>query len=427
LRVAGLTVAFGLVLLGCTTAEPAEDPEAAMATSTRVATPSARPTAARSPSPTSWPATPPPVDLELAREVVADGLREPVYVTAPPNDPRLFVVEKAGRIRIIEDGRPNPKAFLDIRKRVRAGGSTSEQGLLALAFHPEYASSGRFFVHYTSRPDGDTRVVEYRVWESDPDRADEATRRTILRVDQPFRWHNGGMLMFGPDGMLWLGLGDGGVKNDPDNHGQNPRTLLGTILRLDVDARPPGQAYGIPSDNPFANGKSGAPEVWATGLRNPWRFDIDPRRRLLYIADVGEYRFEEINVVHLDRRGPNFGWAVREGAECFSARDTECASKGFVDPALAYLHEDSCAVVGGVVYRGEAIPHLLGHYFYTDFCNGRIRSFRYNARGRIVGRRDWTKQLGRISLPTSFGLDADGELYITSADGTVSRIVRVSG
>jgi glucose/arabinose dehydrogenase len=382
------------------------------------------PSPSPSPAPTSWPRKPLPDDFELALDKVADGLEQPVFVTAPPGDPRLFVVEKAGRIRIIEDGRVVETPFLDIRKKVRAGGPTSEQGMFALAFHPDYASNGRFFVHYTARPHGDTRVIEYEVSESDPNRADVTTRRTVLKVDQPFRWHNGGMMTFGPDRMLWLGLGDGGVKNDPDDHGQNPRTLLGSILRFDVDKGTGKKAYGIPPDNPFADGEGGAPEVWAYGLRNPWRFDIDPRRQLLFVADVGEYQFEEINVVGLDDPGPNFGWAVREGDACFAGRSTDCPSKGFVDPVLTYEHSgDSCAVVGGHVYRGQAIPELAGRYFYADFCSGVIRSFRYNKRGKAVEKRDWSEQLGQVPLLTSFGMDAEGELYVMSAEGTVHRLV----
>jgi glucose/arabinose dehydrogenase len=425
----------GLLLVGCAsgTSSGAADvqettpvaPEPTPHVTPQVA---ASPTAvAPSPAPTSWPSRRLPGGFELALEKVADGLDQPIFVTAPAGDPRLFVVEKAGRVRIIANGRLQRKPFLDVHKKVLAGGPTSEQGMFALAFHPDYATNGRFFVHYTARPDGDTRVAEYRASDSDPNRADATTRRTILRVDQPFRWHNGGMMTFGPDGMLWLGLGDGGVKNDPDDHGQNPRTLLGSILRIDVDRREDDKAYGIPPDNPFADGQDGAPEVWAYGLRNPWRFDIDPRRGLLYIADVGEYRFEEINVIDLDKPGRNFGWAVREGDDCFVGRSADCPTKGFVDPVVQYAHqEDSCAVVGGFVYRGQAIPELAGRYFYTDFCSGRIRSFRYNAREKVVEKRDWSEQLGPIPLSTSFGLDADGDLYVTSAEGTVHRLVAAS-
>ena len=422
----------GLLLAGCyssASGAAAEVDQTARVTRdpTPLLVPSPTPAVTPSPVPTRRPIRRLPDDFELALEKVAEGLDQPAFVTAPAGDPRLFVVEKTGRVRIVEDGRLKRKPFLDIHKKVRAGGPTAEQGLFALAFHPDYASNGRFFVHYTAQPDGDTRVQEYRVSESDPNRADAATRRTILRVNQPFRWHNGGMMAFGPDGMLWLGLGDGGVKDDPDDYGQDPRTLLGSIVRIDVDGREDGKEYGIPPDNPFADGEDGAPEVWAYGLRNPWRFDIDPRRGLVYIADVGEYRFEEINVVDVDKPGRNFGWAIREGDDCFAGRNTDCTSKGFLDPVLTYAHEgDSCAVVGGFVYRGQAIPELTGRYFYTDFCSGRIRSFRYNARDKVVEKRDWSKQLGQIPLSTSFGMDADGELYVTSAEGSVHRLVAAS-
>lgn len=435
-----MPVVVGVLVTGCVVGETSADrgagaeeestvalaPTPTEPSPTAGATPS-QSSASPSPTPTAWPTRRLPDDFKLALDEVADGFEQPTFVTAPPDDPRLFVVEQVGRVRVLVDGEVQPAPFLDVRKKVRAGGPTAEQGMFALAFHPGYASNGRFFVHYTSRPHGNTRVEEYRVSPSDPNRADAATRRTVLRVDQPFRWHNGGMMTFGPDGMLWLGLGDGGVKNDPDDHGQNPRTLLGSILRLDVDGRAAGKHYGIPPDNPFANSGKGAPEVWAYGLRNPWRFDIDPRRQLIYIADVGEYEFEEINVVGLDEPGRNFGWAVREGDDCFAGRSSDCPSKGFVDPVVQYAHEDTCAVVGGFVYRGTAMPHLGGRYFYTDFCGGRLRSFRYNAKGKAVEKRDWTEQVGQIRLPTSFGLDAGGEVYITSAEGAVYQLVPGDG
>lgn len=232
-----------LVMTACTSATSTadqeterEDPVASAPTQTAAATPAPRPTRTPEQRPTARPATArqrgkPKLELD----VVADRLNQPIHVTAPPGDPRLFIVEKVGRIRIVEDGELADTPFLDIRTRVLASGQTSEQGMYALAFHPDYASNGRFFVHYAARPNGNTRVEEYRVSDTDPGRSDPGTRRVILRVKQPFRWHNGGMMRFGPDGMLWLGLGDGGVKNDPSDHGQNPRTLLGTILRLDVD------------------------------------------------------------------------------------------------------------------------------------------------------------------------------------------------
>ena len=431
--VGALAATSGLCLAACTSgASVAEQqtparvsspaPEAPTRTPAERSTPTPAP--ASDPSPRAQPgASRLPRDFRLALEPVAEGLAQPTFVTAPQEDARLFIVEKVGRIRVIEDGELRSAPFLNIRRQVLAGGQTSEQGMFALAFHPDYAVNGRFYVHYTARPDGDTRVEEYRASPSNPDRADPATRRTVLKVDQPFRWHNGGMLQFGPDGMLWIGLGDGGVKNDPIGHGQNPQTLLGTILRVDVDARANGKAYGIPPDNPFADGGRGKPEVWAYGLRNPWRFDVDPGRGLLYIGDVGEFRFEEINIVGTDEPGRNFGWAVREGSACFTESAVGCTVKGMTDPTVEYLHDDSCAVVGGMVYRGQAIPELRGRYFYADFCNGRVRSFRYTRRGRVVERRDWTNQLGQVPLPTSFGVDADGELYITSARGAVHRVV----
>ena len=341
---------------------------------------------------------------------VADGLDFPVHLTSPPGDPRLLVVEKSGTIRVIQDGEVLPEPFLDLRAEVSRG---SEQGLLSLAFHPDYASNGRFFVDYTNRA-GDTRVVEYRV-SADPDRADPAPVQTILSVDQPFANHNGGLVVFGPDGMLYVGLGDGGSGGDPQGNGQNLETLLGKILRLDVDA---GSPYAVPTDNPFTGQAGARGEIWAFGLRNPWRFSFDRETGALFIADVGQNSLEEVNARPGDEGGVNYGWNVMEGTECFG--DDACDRTGLVLPVVEYDHGEGCSVTGGFVYRGDALPELQGHYFFSDFCSGFVRSFRL-AGGAAVEERRWPELEPGGSVP-SFGEDANGELYILTREGSVHRI-----
>jgi hypothetical protein len=354
---------------------------------------------------TTRPVTPEGVTLRLTP--VADGFRQPVFVAAPPGDPRLFVVDQQGTISVIhDDGRA--VTFLDLRDLVTFGG---EQGLLGLAFHPRYPADPRFFVHYSNRS-GTNVLAEHRVSAGDPDRADPESARTVLEVPQPARNHNGGMIAFGPDGFLYVALGDGGGGGDPYGNGQDPSTLLGTILRLDVDG---GEPYAIPPDNPFAGG-GGAAEVWAWGLRNPWRFSFDGDR--IFIGDVGQNAWEEIDVV--DRRvgGLNFGWPVLEGTHCYAVAD--CDPAAFEPPVLEYPHDAGrCSVTGGYVYRGAAIPGLAGSYFYGDYCSGAISSFRIDGEG-LYDARDWPA-LTTPSL-TSFGVDGDGEMYVVSASGTVFRI-----
>jgi glucose/arabinose dehydrogenase len=335
------------------------------------------------------------------------GLSRPVLVTAAPGDrERLFIVEKTGRIRIARQGRLARGAFLDIADRVS---DASEQGLLGLAFHPRFATDRRFYVHYTDRA-GDTRVVEYRVSAGEADRADPASARVILAVDQPYSNHNGGHLVFGPDGALWVGLGDGGSAGDPKRAGQDPKNLLGKMLRIDVDA-----AAGSPAARP---------SIAALGLRNPWRYDFDAATGDLYIADVGQNAWESIYAVPADRvTGHNFGWSVREGAHCFRSR--RCASEGFTAPVVDYPHEDGCSVTGGVVYRGKALPALAGAYFYADFCTGLLRSFRWSKAAGVRDHWDWRPVLDpgkRLNSVSSFGTDADGEVYVVTLVGDVFRI-----
>ena len=341
-------------------------------------------------------------------ERVVDGLESPVHLTAPAGDPRLFVVEQRGRIRIVERGRLLARPFLDLTARVGYGG---ERGLLSVAFHPDYARNGLLFVNYTERG-GDTRIERYRVT-SDPNRADSTSGELLLTIVQPFANHNGGHILFGPDRMLWIGMGDGGSAGDPMGHGQNPQTLLGAILRIDVDH---GTPYAIPRDNPFADGRRGRPEIWAIGMRNPWRLWIDDSTRNLYIADVGQNQWEEVDVVPIARGGMNFGWNLFEGSHRYRGFDRP---DGTVMPVLEYPHQDGCSITGGLVYRGARVPALRGHYLFSDYCRGWLRSFRF-ANGRASDLREW--RVPSLAGATSFGEGADGEAYVLVQSGVVWRI-----
>jgi glucose/arabinose dehydrogenase len=344
--------------------------------------------------------------VSLAVQEVVDGLTRPVYLTAPPGDDRLFVVEQAGRILIVENEQVLPTPFLDIQSIV--GSSGNEQGLLSMAFHPAYASNGLFYVSYTMI-NGDSRIARYTV-SANPSVADDASAKEILTVDQPASNHNGGLLLFDDQGLLFIGLGDGGGAGDPDENAQNLGTLLGKLLRIDVDA---GDPYATPASNPFGD------EIWALGLRNPWRFAFDATDHLLFIADVGQNEFEEVNVVASDQAPVNYGWDIMEGTHCFEP-STNCDMQGLQLPVIEYDHGAGCSVTGGFVYRGSAIPAIEGHYFYSDFCSGFLRSFRFT-NDAVVDQAEW--DVGNLGGVLSFGLDAAGELYILSNDGRVLRLV----
>jgi glucose/arabinose dehydrogenase len=348
----------------------------------------------------------------IGLETVATGLERPLLLTAPPGDDRLFIAEQPGQIRIVKDGSLLPAPYLDIRAQVRS--SSNEQGLLGFAFHPDYASNGFLYVSYTFG-NGDSRVERYTV-SPDPDRADPASALTILETDQPAANHNGGLVTFGPDGMLYVGLGDGGGAGDPFGNGQDPNTWLGAILRIDVDG---GDPYVVPADNPFVGQTGARPEIWAYGLRNPWRFAFDRESATLFVADVGQSSLEEINAAPASAGGLNYGWNVMEGSQCFGS--DPCDRAGLTLPVFEYDHSQGCSVTGGFVYRGGAIADLQGLYLYSDFCSGFLRSFRLEG-GEAVEPRSWP--VGDLGSVLSFGEDAAGELYVLTGDGRVRRLAR---
>jgi glucose/arabinose dehydrogenase len=387
------------------------------------AVPSATPVASASPSPPSLspqaqaPSTFDPEEVRLGLRPVAEGLSAPLLVTSPDDATgRLFVVEQTGTIRVLDGGRLLPEPFLDIRDRLVSGG---EQGLLGLAFHPAFAANGRLFVDYTDL-DGDTVVSEFRVSGSDAERADAASERVLLRIDQPFANHNGGNLVFGPDGYLYVGTGDGGSAGDPFGNGQRLDTLLGKLLRIDVDEEGGGAEYAIPPDNPFVGREGARPEIWAYGLRNPWRFTFDRETGDLWIGDVGQGAWEEIDRLGPDEAGANLGWNVMEGAACFSP-SSGCDGSGITPPVAVYGHDEGCSVTGGFVYRGSRWPELEGAYLFADYCSGTIW-------GLDAARPEHPSvllQTGRTI--SSFGQDASGELYVTDlGGGTVLRVVAPS-
>jgi glucose/arabinose dehydrogenase len=355
------------------------------------------------------PGTPP-----LTTTRIAGGLDSPLDLQAPPADrARIFVVEQPGRIRVVRNGTLLATPFLDISARVGFGG---EQGLLGLAFHPRYSENGRFFVNYTDNA-GDTHIAEFHASPT-ADVAEPGSERLLLFVAQPFSNHNGGSVAFGNDGFLYVGLGDGGSGGDPFDNGQDLGTLLGKLLRIDVDR---GSPYAVPADNPFVGRAGARTEIWAYGLRNPFRFAFDRATGDLYLGDVGQNRREEIDVAAAPRRGgENYGWNVMEGFLCFEPA-SGCNQTGLTLPVLDY--DEGCAVIGGPVYRGCRMPGYHGTYFYGDYCQAFVRSFRF-VNGAASERRDWTSPLGRgLDQLSSFGVDADGEMYLIDLDGEVYKVV----
>ena len=352
----------------------------------------------------------------LETEIVVRGLVEPTDVIEPPGLGALLVTEKPGRIVVIRDGQVHDEPLLDIEHLIL--NDVNERGLLSVDAHPDFMENCRLFIFYTD-VDGDSLIAEGSVSGTSPPSIDPESLRPILEIPQEHRWHQSGSMTFGPDGYLWVSIGDGGGIGDPQENGQNPHTLEGTVIRLDVDALP----YGVPSDNPYALSGEGRREVWVFGLRNPWRISIDSETRLLYVPDVGQEDFEELNIVSLSDGGANFGWPVAEGPSCFEA--DECDLSEFTMPVYHYPQGGSdCAIVGGSVYRGSAIPELHGHYFFSDFCGGWLRSLAYE-NGQVTEEKDWEPELGRLGTVTSFGTDAQGELYVTTFEGDLLKIVPV--
>jgi glucose/arabinose dehydrogenase len=357
---------------------------------------------------------PPAGTVPVALQEVASGLSFPLYLTSPPGDERLFIVQKGGAIRVVKAGALLEAPFLDLTGQVSTG---NEQGLLGLAFPPAYGTTGRFVVHYTDGA-GNTRISLFQV-SADPDRADPASESLVYAATQPFANHNGGQIAFGPEGYLYIGLGDGGSGGDPLGNGQSLSEPLGSILRIDLDG---GVPYAVPPDNPFVGTEGAVPEVWSYGLRNPWRFSFDRATGDLYIGDVGQSQWEEVNrsaAAEGSGRGVNYGWSRMEGSHCFQGDG--CDQTGLTLPVLEYSHGSGCSVTGGYVYRGTAIPDLQGHYFYADFCQGWVRSFRADG-GVVSEEADWPTLRPGGGIP-SFGEDAAGELYVLSAEGRVFKIV----
>ena len=350
-------------------------------------------------------------------EAFVSGLEQPTgVVNAGDGSGRLFVTQKTGLARVVQGGAVLDAPFLDLTDTVS---TDAEQGLLGLAFHPDYAENGRFFVNYT-RADGATVVAEFAVSE-DANSADRGSEQVLLTISQPYANHNGGDLAFGPDGYLYIGMGDGGAGGDPEGNGQDPDTLLGAMLRIDVDN---GEPYAVPQDNPFVGSESAAPEVWAYGLRNPWRFSFDREIGDLWIADVGQNAFEEVNLQPADSAGgENYGWNITEAESCFNEANPtaplrSCDEEGLTGPVLSYPHSEGQSVTGGYVYRGEAIPALNGFYVYGDFSSGTIWGAAVQGGGYAS-----TELADAGFNVVAFGEDEAGELYVADFSGALYRIV----
>ena len=415
-----LLVVLGTTLFSACGGDEPELPAITPVVSTAVPTQTA-PTAMPQATPTSAPApavsTPvPPIKDAYGLEAVGTGFKRPLYLTYAPGDTggRLFIVEQNGTIAILRDGKRQEALFLDIDSRV--GSSANEQGLLSIAFDPEYAANGIFYAYYTDNG-GDTVVARYRVSADNPDAADPSSEEVLLRADQPYGNHNGGQITFGPDGYLYIGLGDGGSGGDPLDSGQDRGTLLGTLLRVDVRT---GGGYAVPADNPFVGHEGPLPEIWAWGLRNAWRFSFDRVTGDLFIADVGQNKLEEVNFQPASSPGgENYGWNRFEGSQPYGNRSTEgMVRREMVFPIAEYGRDEGCSVTGGYVYRGQQLPALVGNYIFGDYCSGIIWTLTPQADGTWLR----TVLLVAPSEITSFGEDARGEVYVIIRNGTIYRI-----
>jgi glucose/arabinose dehydrogenase len=379
-------------------------------TPTATATPAPTETPTPTPTPTNTPALPMVDELTLALEPLAADLADPVFAThAGDGSGRIFVLEKAGRIVALAADGSNPETFLDIKDRV--GSSSSEQGLLGLAFDPAFVDNGRLFVYYTDE-NGDTAISRFLAT-ADRTAADPASETVLLAAEQPAGNHNGGILAFGPDGYLYAGLGDGGAANDRYENGQNLETILGAVLRIDVS----GESAVVPADNPFVGREGARPEIWAYGLRNPWRFSFDRLTGDLWIADVGQNQWEEVNVQPAGSLGgENYGWPIMEATHCFE--DDGCDQSGLVLPVAEYGHDLGCSVTGGYVYRGAAQPVLQGVYFYGDYCTGRI----WGLAPATDGAWQAVELLDSDAQISSFGETEDGEVLVVDYGGSLFRL-----
>ena len=370
-------------------------------------------TAVSAPTPEPPTQTPTPTLLQSISLVPFAGRFERPTELVHAYDEQLFVVEQAGLVWIVRDGERNPEPFLDITAQVKS--SELEQGLLSIAFHPRHPEVNSFFVYYTNLL-GDVVISRFKIDNEGEDRALAESEEILLTIEQPFNNHNGGQLKFGPDNLLYIGVGDGGSAGDPFNNGQNPTTLLGTLLRIGVDVE---SGYMIPDDNPFVNEPSIPDEIWSFGLRNPWRLSFDRETGALYLSDVGQSTWEEINFQQPGSSGgANYGWNVAEGNHCFGAES--CDTSRFVQPAAEYSHiEGGCSVTGGYVYRGRLFPEMRGNYIFGDYCSGFIWSLIQEASG------EWKKNLileGGFNI-SSFGEGVNGELYVLDhTSGTIYHL-----
>lgn len=356
--------------------------------------------------------------IQLKQVFTGEDWQRPVFLThAGDGSGRLFVVEQSGVIKVVlaaDSQKPKVETFLNLKERVRSWGN--EEGLLSVAFHPNFKQNRRLFVYYSAADPRRSVISEFHA-PQDSNTAELASEKVILEVKQPYSNHNGGQLAFGLDGLLYISLGDGGSAGDPLGHGQNPRTLLGSILRIDVDSQQPPLNYAIPKDNPFVlNERIGRSEIYAYGLRNVWRFSFDAVTGLLYAADVGQNKYEEINIIS---KGGNYGWNVMEAKHCYEPR-FNCKVQGLIEPIVEYDHQQGYSVTGGYVYRGKDIEELQGVYVYGDYGSGLIWGLRYE-QGRVAHQQLLMKSGVQIS---SFGVDEQGELYVLGLKGEVYRLFK---